>query len=113
VLINNIFVGRGSLQGPVQTLKGNLIATGASPEAFAPGAAAADNIAAADPGFVDRAAMDYRLRAGSPAIDKGVDPGAAEGQSLSPTFEFTPPMGARSRPRRGQLDIGALEYDGR
>jgi hypothetical protein len=113
VLINNIFVGRATVFAQVAVLKGNLIANGATVEAFAPGAQAADNIVAADPGFVDRAALDYRLKKDSPAIDKGVDPGQGGGQSLLPTFEFVPQVGARPRPKRGALDIGALEYDGR
>jgi hypothetical protein len=113
LLINNIFVGRATLQAQVAVLKGNLIATGASAEAFAPGAEAVGNIVAADPGFLDRAALDYRLKKDSPAIDEGVDPGQADNQSLAPAFEFVPPAGARPRPKRGALDIGALEYDGR
>ena len=113
VLINNIFVGRATVFAQVAVLKGNLIANGATVEAFAPGAQAADNVVAADPGFADRAALDYRLRKDSPAIDKGVDPGRAGSQSLVPTFEFVPQAGARPRPKRGALDIGALEYDGR
>jgi len=113
VLINNIFAGRATIQAQIAVLKGNLIANGATAEAFAPGAQAAGNIVAADPGFIDRAALDYRLKKDSPAIDKGVEPGQAGGQSLVPTFEFVPQAGARPRPKRGALDIGALEYDGR
>jgi hypothetical protein len=113
VLMDNIFAGNAVLQAQVEALKGNLIATGAAADRFAPGAAASGNITASDPGFVDRAKLDYRLRKDSPAIDKGVDPGAADGQSLRPTFEFVPPAGARPRPRHGALDIGALEFDGR
>jgi len=103
VLINNIFAGPGTFQAGAATMKGNL---------FSPVAAPDGNFSASDPGFVDRARLDYRLKKGSPAIDRGIDPGEAEGHALAPESEFVPPAAARPRPKRGALDIGAFEYDG-
>ncbi len=52
--------------------------------------------------FMDRAAGDFRLRYGSPAIDSG-------------TTDEAPPddFADRARPVNGACDIGAYEYDGR
>lgn len=89
-LWNNLFVGPGSrLNGAGDT---------------------AANLASSDPGFVDRAKHDYRLTAASPAIDKGRDPGAVAGFSLSPAFQFAPGSSGAARPVNGALDIGAFEY---
>jgi hypothetical protein len=101
-LIDNIFVGPGSFQIEATT-KANLFVATHAPEG---------NFSASDAGFVDRAKLDFRLKKGSPAIDKGVDPGETDGQSLRPAFEFVPPASARPRPKHGPLDIGAYEYDG-
>lgn len=62
-----------------------------------------------DPGFLDRAAGDYRLAATSVAIDKGRDPGAAGGFSLAPTHQYIPNAASMARPARGALDLGAYE----
>lgn len=54
----------------------------------------------ADPRFVDRAAKNYRLAAGSPAIDAGLD------GALPATYTFD----TSNEPRRvGVIDIGAFE----
>jgi hypothetical protein len=92
VLINNIFAGPGNIQSPVEMNKGNLVTT------------------TRDAGFVDAPKLDYRLRSGSPAIDKGVDPGEANGQKLRPEFEYVDPAAAKPRRAAGALDVGAFEY---
>ena len=116
MLIDNIFSGPGTIQVQGTTImKGNLIADGAgggSIERFAPGAEASGNFTASSAGFVDPAKLDYRLKMGSPAIDKGIDPGEADGRALRPAFQYVHPTGAQSRPRKGALDIGAFEYEG-
>lgn len=65
--------------------------------------------AGADPGFVARAAFDYRLAAGSPAIDKGRDPGSAGGFSLAPQFQYVPDAQGMPRAAQGAPDLGAYE----
>lgn len=68
-----------------------------------------DNLDTLDPGFIDRKNMDYRLAPGSPAIDKGVDPGAVGDFSLAPISQYVPALASMARPRSGALDLGAYE----
>ena len=70
-VVNNFFVGNGTLvSGMADT---------------------AANLRSASPGFVDRAAFDYRITPTSPAVNKGIDPGSAGGASLAPAFEYFQP----------------------
>lgn len=68
------------------------------------------NYAGNAPGFIDAANFDYRLMAGSPAIDAGAPPGTDGGQSLAPTFEYVHPVAGMPRPIFGPIDIGAYEW---
>jgi hypothetical protein len=94
-LYNNVIAGTGTvLTGTPITLDsaGNVICS----------------IAAA--GFIDPSSYNYGLAPSSPAIDRGVDPGAESGVTLMPEFEYLHPVGFRVRDARGPLDAGAHEY---
>ncbi len=92
VLLNNLFVGKGRiLKGPGRT---------------------AGNVVTQRPRFVDRRGYDYRLRAGSPAIDAGVEPPTVAGFPLAPVWQYRHPAQGEKRPRRGALDAGAYEFTG-
>ena len=88
-VIDNLLVGAGTLtSGGVVTMMGNLATTA--------------------PGFVDPASYDYHLAAGSPAIDTGVDPGAA---MLAPVLDYVHPAGTETRTTVGAaIDVGAYEF---
>jgi hypothetical protein len=99
VIKNNIFRGPGTLTNQA-------------------GAVLSNNFTG-DPTFVDEARYDYRLKAGSPAIDAGATPGTAVdpagiiNHSLTPAFQYVHP--AKGAPRRvvgAAIDIGAYEYAG-
>jgi hypothetical protein len=64
---------------------------------------------AAEAGFVDAAAFDFHLKAGSPCIDKGVDPGKFGEFSLVPESQYVHPAKTEKRPTVGALDVGAFE----
>jgi len=61
-------------------------------------------------GFMDPAAYDFHLKAGSPCIDRGVDPGVLGEVSLRPEFQYVHPCDRMKRPDDGKIDIGAFEY---
>lgn len=87
-LVNNVFCG----PGPVLTGAGSQ----------------QDNLQSQTPGFVDRAAFDYRLGTGSPAIDAGLPPGLAHGVALSPAFEYRDVAACVARVDGGAADLGAF-----
>lgn len=95
-VINNLFVGDGRVLWEAGVAKG-------VPE---------NNLQTKTPGFLDLTNQNYRLVAGSPAIDKGVNPGtAAGGFALLPTFQYLDPLDKQSRPTVGSaLDYGACEF---
>lgn len=87
---NNLFVGTGRMLSGTADTSGNVSTTA--------------------PAFVNKATGDYRLTAGSPAIDKGKDPGSAETFNLAPTMHYLHPAKAEKRPVKGALDAGAFEF---
>lgn len=89
-IINNIFAGPGTM------LKG-------------PGIANHD-LQSPNPGLVNAAAVDYRLEAGSAAINAGANPGVADGHSLTPTRQYVHKAETEPRPVIGPTDIGAYEF---
>lgn len=56
-------------------------------------------------GFVDPGAMDFRLVAGSPAVDRG----AVAPRRARPRYEYRHPTRYVERRRRGRVDLGAFE----
>lgn len=93
-LVNNIFAGGGSVpSGAGITSTNNLVSNPSS-----------------SAGLVDRANFNYRLAAGSPAINMGADPGIGAGVSLVPTSQYVHPIGRQNRPINGTIDIGAYEF---
>jgi hypothetical protein len=90
-LVNNIFAGPGS------------VPSGA-------GITSTNNLVSNTPGLVNRATFDYRLTAGSPAINMGTDPGIGAGVSLVPISQYLHPANRQDRPIAGTIDIGAYEF---
>jgi hypothetical protein len=73
----------------------------------------ANNFSGANPLLVDATNFDYRLTAGSPCAEAGVDPGeAAGGFSLLPVAHYVHPLSHEARATVGVIDIGAYELGG-
>lgn len=96
-VINNLFVGPGT---PVDFPNGSAGITYTN----------TSNLQTSSPGLVDKAAYNYRLAAGSPAIDKGTNPGTGGAFSLTPIEHYKHKADKEVRPAVGPLDIGAYEF---
>jgi hypothetical protein len=87
-LINNLFVGGGTVLSGPGALTTNLVTN--------------------KPMFVNAAQGDYHLAKGSPAIDAGSNPDTAYGFSLTPVYQYANLAGV-ARPKHGAIDVGAYE----
>jgi hypothetical protein len=65
---------------------------------------------AGNPDFVNLDNYDYHLTAGSPAINAGSQPRAANGFDLAPKYEYVQPACGQRRHPIGIIDIGAYEF---
>jgi len=90
---NNIFAGDGKISTMEVEAANNLIVA-----------------SRADSPFVSWGDYDYRLTAGSKAIDAGRYVEAFEDVSLTPALEIRQGPGTLPRPAIGAIDIGAFEY---
>ena len=89
-IANNIFAGPGKLlDGPGES---------------------SNNLSIDKSIFVAPERFDYRLKAGTKAIDTGIDPGEANGVNLRPVFQYTDAPQAEARNINGALDLGAFEH---
>ncbi len=120
VVINNLFVGGGTLLVGSGSLKSNLIVDkqkfgrlrllfSEDPKRPAAGELKG-NFLSLTAGFVDPAKMDFRLRQSSPAIDAGIGLPNIWGENLTPLFQYQRRMKSTPRYKRGRIDIGAFEY---
>ncbi len=91
-IVNNLFVGPGRVLRGQGELRSNLQTDA--------------------PGFLDRARFDYRLAAGSPALEAGVAPGDWDGMDLLPATQYRHERRASGRSVEGRIDIGAYERGG-
>jgi len=118
-IVNNLFIGGGSVFHGTGELKHNLLVAG-------PGGA--PNIeqalfdsgdikeqgtkTASDAGLVNLTGYDWHLTSKSPAIGAGADPGSAGGMSLLPTLEYAHPAHAQPVKAKSPIDIGAYQHGG-
>ncbi|MFW6198193.1 MAG: right-handed parallel beta-helix repeat-containing protein [Acidobacteriota bacterium] len=92
-VVNNLFVGPGDIdRDPDFKIRRNLFSRD-------------------DPGFVDADAFDYRLAAGSRAIDAGGPSGSAGKFSLRPRFHYLHPADREQRNIERKPDLGAYERE--
>jgi hypothetical protein len=89
-ILNNLFSGRGDILSGPGELRNNLTVGKAV--------------------FANPADFDYRLKKGAAAIDRGIDPGSAQGSELRPSAQYAHKLGKRPRSNSGKLDLGAFEY---
>lgn len=92
VIRNNLFIGGGTI-----TTQGSAVLS---------------NNFTGDPLLVNRNGYDYRLQAGSPAINAGMNPGTGAGYSLTPVSQYLHTACSEGRASAGTIDIGAYEYSG-
>ena len=89
VLINNLFIGTGTLTSGAASLTNNLTLDRSQ--------------------VMNAPAYDVHLTATAKAIDWGDAPGVQDGFDLAPGFEYVHPMTGLPRPVIGALDVGAYE----
>jgi hypothetical protein len=116
-VVNNTFVndkGSGiavnvhsSVTAPV--VARNNVTTGSRVFVSQAGASLAGTCNVADPLFVNRAAFDYHLQAGSSCVNAGVAPGTGDGVDLTPVAHYVHPVGHAARTANGVIDAGAYE----
>lgn len=100
------FVG-GSVTLPVVLTSNVLSGNMAAPA----GATTTGNCTAGSTDFVNPAAYDYHLAAGSACIDAAGNPGFGQGRDLTPTEQYVHPLAFEQRVTLGAaLDVGAFEY---
>jgi hypothetical protein len=87
-VINNLFVGPGSL----------------------PGGQLTTNLLTNNPGLMNASAYDYRLTSSSAARNAGTAPGSARGVDLTPIYQYVHPAMRGLRVTEGTIDIGAHEF---
>ena len=90
IVRNNIFVGPGTPSTVPEAVEDN-------------------NLTMNDPLFEDPGNFNYHLKAGSPAIDKGKEPGMGMGVDLTPKSQYAHAAMVEDRPVNGVIDIGAYE----
>jgi MYXO-CTERM domain-containing protein len=93
IATNNVFYGGGSVTN--QT-----------------GAVLSHNYSETESCLVDAASFDYRLKAGTPCVDGGQEPGDGGGFALLPTEHYVHPRSHVGRVSAGSIDIGAFELGG-
>ena len=99
-VINNIFYGNADIINGQATILSNIIITKKRMLL----------LKNPDPGFYDMANYDYRLTVRSPAINKGIEPGAVDGFDLKPIAQYIHPLKGQKRVTIKSIDIGAYEY---
>ena len=88
-IINNLFIGKGSIQALGAEQAGNLLGTKKD--------------------LIWTDTYDYRLRKDSKAINAGIDPGNVQDFSLRPSDEYKHKAKHAARRTQGALDVGAHE----
>ncbi len=91
----------------------NNLCIGSIPLTNVPRADAAGDLmvrTAAEAQVADASRYDFHLRAGSPCVGKGVEPGKVGKLDLTPTFQYLHPCRKATRPAAPRLDVGAYQY---
>ena len=109
-LVNELPKGRFFNVVPMKVVAVNNILAGANTTFDLPPGSVKTNNLLTDPGFVNPAARDYRLKPGSPAHAAAADAGAPDpgGPSLKPEFHYVHPTGGSQIKPESRRNIGAL-----
>jgi hypothetical protein len=119
---NNIFAGGGTILAGTGRVVSNLVVDerqfGRVRKLLSPAPARPatgelkGNLIAEDAGFIAPGKLDFRLREGSPAVDRGMVVRPASGHNRTPLFQYRNKMKSEKRPERGKIDMGAFEFSG-